>query len=296
MAGRILVVEESKPVLAALARGAAAAGFAMDAVGAPDATGVLDPRRHAVAVVRAGPQAEALVAALRRADPSLPVIAIFEDEDEAELYPGGLGADAVLLGPLAPQVLASVVRLAARARAQARRIAALQRAHARSPAQRELEFLKRLLFVEVKRSRRHRYPIALALLAVDRWDEVVGRAGARSRARLLADAYGVVKAAIRDIDLAVPFTRDRILVLMPHTKSDGSVQVGRRLVARIRERVGTPHLTASVGLAAHGGEGPVSFSTLVKRAGEALQRAQAAGGDRAESADPPRKRDRISIG
>jgi len=34
----------------------------------------------------------------------------------------------------------------------------------------------------------------------------------------------------------------------------------------------------------------------VRRASEALTRARAAGGDRAESADPPKKRDRISIG
>jgi hypothetical protein len=40
----------------------------------------------------------------------------------------------------------------------------------------------------------------------------------------------------------------------------------------------------------------VSFGGLVKRAGEALARAVEKGGDRAEPADPPKKRDRISIG
>jgi hypothetical protein len=34
----------------------------------------------------------------------------------------------------------------------------------------------------------------------------------------------------------------------------------------------------------------------VKRAGDALARARARGGDRSEQADPPKKRDRISIG
>jgi GGDEF domain-containing protein len=51
-----------------------------------------------------------------------------------------------------------------------------------------------------------------------------------------------------------------------------------------------------VGVATHDGDGTVSFAGLVKRAGDALARARAQGGDRAEAADPPRKRDRISFG
>ena len=61
-------------------------------------------------------------------------------------------------------------------------------------------------------------------------------------------------------------------------------------------RTSGPRLTASVGVATHGGDGTVSFGGLVKRASDALGRARAAGGDRAEPADPPKKRERISIG
>jgi GGDEF domain-containing protein len=72
--------------------------------------------------------------------------------------------------------------------------------------------------------------------------------------------------------------------------------VARRLCALVRDRPGLPQLTASVGVATHPGDGTVSFATLVKRASDALRRGRVAGGDRVEVADPPKKRERISIG
>ncbi len=52
----------------------------------------------------------------------------------------------------------------------------------------------------------------------------------------------------------------------------------------------------SVGVSSHEGQGTVSFGSLVKRAAEALGSARTAGGDRAVGSDPPKRRDRISIG
>jgi diguanylate cyclase (GGDEF)-like protein len=294
MPGRILVVEESRPVLAALRRGAQAAGFRADASSMASAPEKHDPERHAAAIVRAGPRAAALVATLRRADPTLAVLALYEDEEQAEARGGAeaLGADGVLVGPLTSAAIASACALAARVREQARRIAALEAVPAATAAVRgELEFLKRLLFLEVRRSRRYRYPIGLALVALDFWPVAAARMGKRARTRLLGEVLGVFSAAIRNIDVAVPFAEDRFVVLMPHTRAEGALEVSRRLCARIREREGTPRVTASAGVAAHHGEGPVSFSALVKRARDALSRAQAAGGDRAEG-EPPRRRGR----
>ncbi len=297
MAGRILVVEESKPVLAALRRALEGAGFRVDAAAPAEAPGRLDPSRHVAAIVRAAPGADLLAAALRRADPTLPVIALFGDEDEAQGYEGAFEADGVLVGPLcAPAVVASTCRMAARLRSQARRIAALERARPLEGAGRDLEFLKRLLFVEVKRSSRYRYPVALALVAIDGWEDLTAKVRARGRARLMASVLAAVSGAVRDIDVAVPFTGDRLVVLMPHTRGDGALQVCRRLCARVREGAVKPRLTISVGVAAHEADGTVSFSMLVRRASEALARARAAGGDRAEPAEPPRKKDRIVLG
>jgi diguanylate cyclase (GGDEF)-like protein len=100
---------------------------------------------------------------------------------------------------------------------------------------------------------------------------------------------------VRDIDLAVPFGEDRLVVLMPHTAPGNALRVAKRLVARIREREVAVRITASAGVAGHDGGGTVSFGTLVKRAAEGLNKARVAGGDRAESIDPT-KRDRVVMG
>jgi diguanylate cyclase (GGDEF)-like protein len=297
MAGRVLVAVESKPVVAALRRGLEPAGFGMDVVAPADAPAQLDPARHVAAVVRAAPGVGSVVAALKAVDASLSVLALFFDEEEVESYPGGLGADGLLVGPLTAPQVAGTCALAARLTEAQRRLAAAERSHLPTPsAGPDLAFLKRLLFVEVKRSRRYGIPLSLALVAVDGWIKTAAELGPAARAALLGELTGVVAGAVRDIDLTVPFSEERLLVLMPHTATAGGLLVARRLCSRVRQRSTALTVTVSVGLAGHEGHGTVSFGTLVRRAGQALAAARAAGGDQAVSAEPPKRRDRISIG
>lgn len=296
MARRILVADDSQAVVASIRRDLVEDGREVVAASPPDAARAAAGTRFGAALVR-GTAGTAVLAALRAADPHLPVVVLFLDEEEAALHPGAKG-DAVLVGPFTASGVAATCRLADELRSRTERIAELEaRAGREDHARRDLDFLKRLLLVEVKRSRRYGFPISLALLAVDRWDEVVkGLAGPRERTGLLAELLGLASGALRDIDIVVPFSQERLLVLMPHTKDDGALKVARRLCALVRDRPkGTP-VTISAGVASHPGDRTVSFGQLVQRAGEALERARAAGGDRAEPADPPKKRDRISIG
>lgn len=288
---------DSKPVILALRRDLEPAGFAMDAVDPAEAAARLDPSRHVAAVVRAAPGADALVAALKAVDPHLTVLALFFDEEEAEGFPGGLGADGVLVGPLTAPQVAGTCALAARLTAAQRRLHAAERSRPLTPSgEHDLAFLKRLLFVEVKRSKRYGIPLSLALVAVDGWEAMATKVGPRARASLLSELTGLVAGAVRDIDIAVPFSEERLVVLMPHTPSSGGLLVARRMVNRVRERTTTMPVTVSVGVASHEGQGTVSFGSLVKRAAEALAQARTAGGDRAVGAEPPKRRDRISIG
>lgn len=297
MAGRILVAVESKPVIQALRRDLEPAGFAMDAVAPADAAARLDPSRHVAAVVRAAAGAEAVVAALKAADPHLAVLALFFDEEEAEGFPGGLGADGVLVGPLTAPQVAGTCALAARLTAAQRRLHTAERSRPLTPSgEHDLGFLKRLLFVEVKRSKRYGIPLSLALVSVDGWEELAAQIGPRARAAMLSELTGLVSGAVRDIDIAVPFSEERLVVLMPHTPSAGGLHVARRICTRVRERATAIPVTVSVGVASHEGQGTVSFGSLVKRAAEALGQARGAGGDRAVGAEPPKRRDRISIG
>lgn len=295
MPRRILLADEPGPVATAVERDLEERGCEVEAVPPAAAPGKPAQARYDAALVRGAPGVEVLVAALRGADPLLPVIVLFLDRKEARASPAAqAAADGVLVGPLTASAVGTMCAFAGKLRDGAERQAELEAALARRGEEgKDLAFLKRLLFVEVKRSKRYGYPLSLALLEVDGWGAV---ARPRERSRLLAELLGLVTASLRDIDLAVPFSAERLVVLMPHTKADGALRVARRLCARIRDRNAPPKLTASAGVATHGGDGTVSFGGLVKRAGEALARARDAGGDRAEPAEPPKKRDRISIG
>ncbi len=225
-------------------------------------------------------------------------MAIFLDRKEAAASPDARHADGVLVAPLTASSVVAICDLSVRLRDLSARVSDLE-GRASRHAGPDLSILKRLLLAEVKRSRRYGHPLSLALVAIDGWEERAPKLSARGRTAALAGVLGVVTASLRDLDLAVPFSRERIVVVMPHTRADGALRVARRLCAKVREHRGQPgraRVTASVGVAAHPGDGTVSFAGLVKRAGDALARARAQGGDRAEAADPPRKRDRISIG
>jgi two-component system cell cycle response regulator len=298
MARRILLADDASPVADALRRDLEDRGFAVDLVppaGAPDraSTG-----RYGAALV-GGTARGGVAAALKSADPHLPVVAIFLDRKEAAASPDARHADAVLVAPLTASSVVAICDLSVRLRDLSARVSDLEGRASRHGAGPDLELLKRLLLAEVKRSRRYGHPLSLALVAIDGWDERAPKLSPRARIAAVAGVLGVVTASLRDLDLAVPFSRERIVVVMPHTRADGALRVARRLCAKVRDHRGQPgraRVTASVGVAAHPGDGTVSFAGLVKRAGDALARARAQGGDRAEAADPPKKRDRISIG
>jgi len=294
---RILVAEDSAPVVAALRRALERAGYAVDAVALSAGLPEVPPASYAAAIVHHGALGAELCRALRDLDPHLPVIGLHLDEEEAAQRAPEMDAEGVLVGPLNATAVVGTVRLAERLGRATRRAAEFAAVAARRvDSAQELAFLKRTLLLEVNRSKRYGYPVSLALFAIDRWAEQCARLGPPARAALLADLLAVLTSSVRDIDLAVPFGEDRLLALMPHTKPDGALRVAMRLVARIRERDPAAHVTVSAGVAGHAGGGTVSFGSLVKRAAEALTRARAAGGDRAEPADPPPRRNRVVIG
>lgn len=295
MPRRILLVEDPGAVVADLRRDLEDGGWEVDAVVPGGTAASLAEGRHCAAIVPSSPSAREAVAALRASDPHLPIVLLLAGPGEGE--EAAEGADAVLAAPVAAGALAGLCALASRLRERSERVAELEgRLAVRQRSAGELDFLKRLLLAEVKRSKRYGYPLSLALVAVDGWPGAAPRLPARARARLLAELLGAISATLRDIDVAVPFSDERLVVVMPHTKAEGGLRVARRLAAVVRDRKWTPRLTVSVGVATHGGDGTVSFGGLVKRAGEALERARAAGGDRAEAADPVKKRDRIWMG
>ena len=143
---------------------------------------------------------------------------------------------------------------------------------------------KDFVFVEVKRSRRHGLPLALALVA---FDPLPVRAGRELREQLHGGLALAIRRSLRDTDFPVQYSADRVLLLLPHTDLAGAHTVARRVCERVArsslafdEQVLRP--TVSVGLAALTPGREVSFADLVHQARSSLESAQASGGNRVE--------------
>lgn len=258
---------------------------------------------------------EALCRGLRAQGLHVPALLMYSpDEEHAEERAAQAGADGGLVGPLKRATVLTCVSLLIQ-REEARRAAAPVPAPAprastqpqtpvpvarpeaaSSSTSSDFEFLKRLMLMEVKRSRRYRYPIALLMVELDRFPERSAGLVPAARKGALAEVLGVLVEGVRDIDVAVPFADSRFVVFLPHTPRSGARIVAERLREKLKSVAGLPPGTASVGVAvsepsaarkdaAPGAPGQaVSFGGLLKDAGDALRRAQAAGGDWVEVA------------
>jgi two-component system cell cycle response regulator len=289
MAQRILVLETSHPVVAALRRFLRAAGFEVQVAAPAEALQGIDVAGlSAVALRASAPEAPRLLETLRAADPTLPVALLLDEEDEQA---GRLPADGTLTAPLTRTAVASLFGALARLRAQAGRVRELELERADRPAGlQDYEFVKKLLLVEVKRSRRYQYPVSLLLLAVDGWKERAASLAGQERSALLGEMLALVAGGVRDIDLPLLYDGERLLVFMPHTAALGARTVAQRLVRRARTH--PAGITASVGVSTFDGEGTMSFSTLVRGATDALLEAQGRGGDQAEQGTGRPRRER----
>ncbi|WP_309895382.1 diguanylate cyclase domain-containing protein [Archangium sp.] len=302
----MLVAEPAAPISGALRRFLESAGHeVMLASDVPDAMGRV--REMAPAVVMAsvseGFDGEGLCRQVKAEAPGIPVLLLYLPEEEyPEARAASAGAEACLVGPLKRATVVSCVSLLMQV-AQAREAVTQIRSEMQmmqSGGRREqtgsgpspdLEFLKRLLFMEVKRSRRYRYPISFLILEPDKYADRLGTLPPMQRTSVLADVLGKLAEALRDIDLAVPFAEGRFIVFLPHTPYEGAMVVAERLLQRVKEVQSFSGLTASIGLAvfepaAMKGQAQVSFGTLMKEAGESLRKAQMAGGDRVEGGRP----------
>jgi diguanylate cyclase (GGDEF)-like protein len=143
------------------------------------------------------------------------------------------------------------------------------------------DVFKSLLPLEIRRARRHGYPIAICVVSLDPLPDAHP-----VTPELVAACEPFLRSAVRDVDLAVRYGDGRFLVFLPHTDGPGAITVGKRIVAGFRNcrfRAGgvTLMVTASVGIATpREGKAP-SFARLIRDAHAALKAAQLKGGDRA---------------
>ena len=262
--------------------------------------------------------AAALCRSAREAAPRTAVILVYPPEQEdADAHAAAAGADSFIAGPLKRAPVAACVRASLQIlelretvqRLQARagphpRGSAAWAAEAATPrpspmataplpppapeaapssANSDMDFFKKYLSMEVKRSRRHRYPVAFLLAGIDRFKERASPLAPELRASALDEALEVVTGAVREIDVSASLGDGRLMLFLPHTTRDGALRVAGRVRDGLAQRLSSlPGATISVGVAAYEPGAPVrqvSFGSLMKDASEALRRAQAAGGN-----------------
>ncbi|MGV3625006.1 MAG: diguanylate cyclase domain-containing protein [Archangium sp.] len=167
-------------------------------------------------------------------------------------------------------------------------------------------FFKKYMLLEVKRSKRYQYPLAILLVSLDNLKASLGESAPEFQlAAIRSESLEVLSALLRDIDVAMPFAEDKYLLFLPHTPLKGATVVAERVVQKLKTLETFPNGTVSIGVANYDPTAnkdskekeQVSFGGLVREASSALKRAQEAGGDRFDApmlAKP--KKNRISMG
>lgn len=329
---RVVVAEPAAPLAAAYRKFLDGWAEVQVVATAAEAVQAVKARAPDVLLASVSPafDGEALVSPLRRLAPETALVLAYPVDavERAPKRAKQLGLDGfVVMPPKQHHVLAivqAVARLNGLAQQLKRMRAAfeqLKAAHARTvappkPAAPGLNapdeaFFKKYMLLEVKRSRRYQYPVALLLVSHDRLTEHLGDSAPEfQRAAVRAEAMQALSALVRDIDVAMPFGEEKYLLFLPHTPLTGAQIVASRVVTRLSQLDALPGGTASVGLASFDpglglkDQEALSFGGLVRAASERLKRAQEAGGNRVDAPPPPEtgkkgkkgKKSRISMG
>ena len=228
-------------------------------------------------------------------DPALPVLLLFSAESEhTEETFESAGADNYLIKPLKETELTAAVRAALALREQQLRLRVIMEERdslARETAGSELEqearerfyqfeFFKKIVGIELKRSKRYTFPLSLMLVAYDQSDEICGSEFER---QLFSDLARIIRQGVRDIDIPITFSEETILVLMPHTDLDGAHVVADRIreqAAALPDTYGAvDETTVSVGVVCSQSAPRLEFGAMMQQVTRALREAKRAGGD-----------------
>jgi two-component system, cell cycle response regulator len=146
-----------------------------------------------------------------------------------------------------------------------------------------------MLAVELSRAARFGDPLTIALADLDDFKRVNDEHGHTVGDTVLREFADVVRAAVRDVDIAGRWGGEEFLLVLPETDPNG----GRLLAERIRKLVesrplvtpeGVPlSVTVSFGIAAYEHDG-VTAETLVEAADRALYEAKRTGKNRVATA------------
>jgi PleD family two-component response regulator len=321
---RILVAEPAAPIANALRKFLSGVAEVTISTFVDETVTLVRARPPDVLIAAVTPSfdGEVLAPQVRKQSPQTAIILAYPST-EVERAPErarSAGVEGFLVLPLKKHVVLAVVQAVARlntlaaqlrvlqAKVEEIKSAAAKKTVTIKPSQVGLNapdeaFFKKYMLLEVKRSKRYQYPVALLLVSHDKLTDSLGESAPEfQRAAVRSEALESLSALLRDIDVAMPFADDKYLLFLPHTPLKGSTAVAARVVEKLSKLDSLPGSTASVGVASFdphvNSKEQASFGGLVRQAGEALKKAQDAGGNRFIAPEPPAapKRSRISMG
>lgn len=147
-------------------------------------------------------------------------------------------------------------------------------------------YFRHFMDTEIKRSRRHNYPVALLMIDIDDFKRTNDTLGHLAGDEVLRAFGGFIRESIREIDLGVRCGGEEFAVVLPHVDQNIALSVGRRLKSAIEIKSFLPErgeaagkVTVSIGVAVYP-TGAGSLEDLVQNAGNALHKAKQGGKNR----------------
>jgi len=309
---RILLAEPSAPVANAL-RGFLSGKYAVRIARTEEEALALLGSEGAELVVASQSalfDGEGLCAALKSRVASPAVVLVYPpDESEADARSSAAGAEGCLVGPLKAGTVLSCVKNVLRLHSLEALVLPPVPGQAEDGGEPELtaqtsadfQTFRSLLVREVKRSRRFRYPVSLAIVGLDGFDNVLAPEEIERLRVLSTSVVELLVGALREVDLIAPYRVASWVAFLPHTPLGGAQEAAARMQDAL-SGLGETFVTVSVGVATHDPlhtSGPLSFGALVDAAEEALGTARNEGGNRivvaGASGGGRRKKSRISI-
>jgi len=146
------------------------------------------------------------------------------------------------------------------------------------------DLFKHVILMEMKKAKRYGFPLAMLLLAFDNYQSVAGWLNPNQRRSLFKLLRKVLVSNVRDIDIPLLFSQEKIIVVMPRTDLNSAVVVADRIRDRIRgikppRSLTQLNLSVSVSVSATGKNQEASFGQMVRQAVKGLAEAEMKGGD-----------------
>src|SRR5262249_27321485 len=117
---------------------------------------------------------------------------------------------------------------------------------------RDATFLNAVLPFALAQARRHREPLSLLCIEIDRLNGIQELLGRATADRLVRSVGETVASMIRGSDIVVRLDDDRVVAILPRSAGEGALQLGEKICRTVADRcqvVGeSPGVSATVSI------------------------------------------------